>query len=126
MTTLATRRRGAFDRARVALGGAGAAVLGAAPHVLHHAGPLAGAALLGGAAGIVLFATLGLLVAIPMLRRLRRHTGTWLAPGAALALLAALFAASSFVIGPAVGADDRDRTHTPSAPSPAGHDRHHR
>jgi hypothetical protein len=32
------------------------AVLGAAPHVLHHAGPLAGAALLAGATGRVLFA----------------------------------------------------------------------
>jgi hypothetical protein len=119
-----TRRR-PLERARVAVGGAGAAALGAAPHVLHHAGPLAGAALLGGATGILLFAALGLLGAIPLLRRLRRHTGTWVAPGAALALLVALFAVSSFVVGPAVAGDDRGARHAPSAPAPAGHEQHH-
>jgi hypothetical protein len=128
MTALAgqTRRRGLLGRVRVAVGSVGAALLGAAPHVLHHAGPLAGAALLTGAAGILLFAALGLLAAIPMLRRLHRHTGTWVAPGAALALLTALFAVSSFVIGPAITSDDGGSKRTPSEPTPAGHEQHHR
>jgi hypothetical protein len=61
----------------------GAAVLGAAPHVLHHVGPLAGAALLAGATGKLLFGALGFLLAVPMLRRLRRRTGSWRVPGGA-------------------------------------------
>ena len=40
-----------LDGARAAVAAVGAAALGAAPHVLHHAGPLAGAALFAGAAG---------------------------------------------------------------------------
>ena len=36
----------ALGRARATLAAVGAVVLGAAPHVLHHGGPLAGAALL--------------------------------------------------------------------------------
>ena len=54
----------------------GAVVLDAPPHVLHHVGPLAGAALLVGATGKVLFGALGFLLAVPMLRRLRRRTGS--------------------------------------------------
>ena len=45
-------------------------VVGAAPHVLHHAGPLAGAALLAAASGTLLFGALGLLLSITFLRRL--------------------------------------------------------
>jgi hypothetical protein len=40
---------GALGRLRAMAAGVGAAVLGAAPHVLHHVGPLAGAAVLAGA-----------------------------------------------------------------------------
>src|SRR5215217_683503 len=59
--------RHGLDRVRATLAAVGAAVLGAAPHVLHHAGPLAGAALLAGVSGRVLFGALGLLLAIPLL-----------------------------------------------------------
>jgi hypothetical protein len=61
---------------RPGLAAVGAVVLGAAPHVLDHAGPLAGAALLAGATGKVLFGAIGLVAAVPMLRRLHRHTGS--------------------------------------------------
>src|SRR5688500_1267569 len=61
----AAKPRG-LARARAALAGVGAAVLGAAAHVLHHVGPLAGAALLAGATGKLLFGALGFLLAVPM------------------------------------------------------------
>ena len=115
-----------WRRTRLIAGGVGAAVLGVAPHVLHHVGPLAGAAVLAGAAGTVLFGALGLLAAVPMLLRMRRRTGSWRAPGAALALFTALFVVSTTIVGPAIAGDDRDATPTPArkAPAPA-HDEHH-
>ena len=120
------RRR--LPRPRAALAAAGAAVLGAAPHVLHHAGPLAGAALLAGATGTVLFGALGFVAAIPMLRHLRRRTGSWRAPAGVLAMMAALFTFSSLVIGPAL-TDDGDGTKPArpgeTRPLPDGHDSHH-
>jgi hypothetical protein len=110
----------ARDRVRASLATFGAAVLGAAPHVLHHVGPLAGAALLAGATGKLLFGALGLLLAIPLLRRLRRRHDSWAVPGAVLALMAVVFAFSTFVIGPALtGANDEPApTSSPSAPAP--------
>ena len=88
----------ATGRARALLATAAAAVLGAAPHVLHHAGPLAGAALVAGATGTLLFGVLGFALAVPMLRRMRRRTGSWAAPGGLLALMVVVFAFSAFVI----------------------------
>jgi hypothetical protein len=55
--------QGAVTRVRAALATTCATVLGAAPHVPHHVGPLAGAALLAGATGKLLFGALGLLLA---------------------------------------------------------------
>ena len=125
-------RRGGWRRVRAAVAGVGAAVVGAAPHVLHHVGPLAGAALLAGVTGRLLFGALGFLVAIPMLRRLRRRTGSWRVPGGALALMAVVFAFSSFVVGPALTGGDEPAApakNPPSAPagvSPNEHETHHR
>ena len=121
---------GGLGRLRAALATAGAAVLGAAPHVLHHAGPLAGAALLAGAGGTLLFGALGFLAAVPMLRRLRRRTGSWRVPGALLAVMAAMFTFSSLVIGPALTSSD-DEPSNPATPGvtrplPPDHGSHHR
>jgi len=115
----------ASSRLRVALSAAGATVLGAAPHVLHHAGPLAGAALFAGAGGTLLFGALGFLLAIPTLRMLRRRTGSWAAPGAALALMATLFTLSALFVAPAL-TDDGDDSAPATRPQPAGHEQHHR
>jgi len=77
-------------------------------------------------------ARLGFLLAIPMLRRLRRRTGSWRVPGGALALMAVVFALSSFVIGPAITGGDEPTApaqNVPSAPagvSPDEHESHHR
>ncbi|HSI96902.1 MAG TPA: hypothetical protein VK926_00940 [Gaiellaceae bacterium] len=80
--------------------------VGLLPHVLHHVGPLAGAALLAGTTGRVLFASIGFVAAIPFLRRLHRRFASWKAPLVALAVFAAAFSLSSFVIGPAISGDE--------------------
>ncbi|MFP5219751.1 MAG: hypothetical protein ACLGIG_08435 [Actinomycetes bacterium] len=98
------------------------AVLGLAPHVLHHVGFLAGTALVAGSGGTALFGAVGLVASIPVVLRLRRRFGTWLAPALGLAVFAAMFTISTLVVGPAIsGADD------PAAPAEQGaeHDEHH-
>ena len=101
-------RRG-LRRAWLVVSGFAAAILGLLPHVLHHAGPLAGAALFAGLGGSLLFGALGLVAAVPFLLRLRRRTGDWRVPAAALALFAAVFSLSTFVIGPQIsGSGDDD------------------
>lgn len=90
------------------------AVSGVAPHVLHHVGPLAGAALLAGATGRVLFFVLGLVVATPMLIRLYRRFGSWTAPTLALALFALTYTVSTLFIGPLFTVTDS--TPDPSPP----------
>jgi hypothetical protein len=118
--------RRAARRAWAAVLAAWGAFIGLAPHVLHHVGPLAGAALLGGAAGTALFAALGLVAAIPFLIRLHRRFKTWRAPAIALVVFAAMFSLSSFIIGPAIASDsDDDAPRPPGIEQPAGHDEHH-
>lgn len=78
------------------------AITGVAPHVLHHVGPLAGAAILAGVGGRLLFAGIALAASIPFLLRIYRRFRTWAAPAIALAVMAAMFSLSSFVIGPAI------------------------
>ena len=99
------------------------AVIGLAPHVLHHVGPLAGAALVAGATGTALFALIGLVAAVPFLIRLHRRFGTWRAPAIALAVFALMFSLSSFVIGPAISGGDEPAQ--PGIEQPEGHEQHH-
>ena len=99
-------KRSFVARAGSVLLAAWGGITGVAPHVLHHVGPLAGAALLAGAAGRLLFAGIALGASIPLLLRIRRRFGTWVAPGIALAVMAAMFSLSTFVIGPAISGDD--------------------
>jgi len=109
-------------RAGAGLAAAWGALTGVASHVLHHVGPLAGAALLAGATGRALFAAISFVAAIPFLRRLHRRFKTWRAPAIALAVFAAMFSLSSFVIGPAIAGGD-----APAQPGieQDGHDQHH-
>ena len=119
-------------RIGVLISAAIAAALGLLPHVLHHAGPLAGAALFAGVGGSLLFGALGLIAAVPFLVRLRRRFGSWRVPAAALALFAAIFAVSAFAVGPAIsGGDDGESGSSPSREAPVtdeqggGHAAHH-
>ena len=111
-------------RLRAGASALAAAVLGALPHVLHHAGPLAGAALFAGVGGSLLFGALGLIAAVPFLVRMRRRCGSWRRPLAALALFAAIFSVSTFVVSPAITGGDEEATPTPTS-QPAGHEAHH-
>ncbi|WP_217914741.1 hypothetical protein [Miltoncostaea marina] len=95
------------------------AVSGIAPHVLHHVGPLAGAALLAGTAGTALFGGLGLLLSVPFLLRLKKRFDSWRAPAIALVIFAAAFLVSSQVIGPAIRGGDTAGTPIEQPASPA-------
>jgi hypothetical protein len=116
--------RGLVARAWAALVAAWGVVVGLAPHVLHHVGPLAGAALLAGLGGKALFFALGLVLSLPLLRRLHRHFGTLVAPLVAVVVFAAMFMFSSFVIAPRITGSDKSPTiEQPTKPS--GHASHH-
>lgn len=91
---------------RHALSVAWGAISGVAPHVLHHVGPLAGAAIFAGVGGQVLFFVLGLAVATPMLLRLYRRFRTWLAPAIAAGIFAIAFLLSSVFLGPLITGSD--------------------
>ena len=110
--------RRAKDGAVLALGG----VLGLAPHVLHHVGPLVGTALVAGSGGTALFGVLGLVASGPLLWRLRCRTGSWWAPALGLAAFAGMFALSAFVLGPAISDTGAGAT---AGDVPADHDEHH-
>jgi hypothetical protein len=119
-----TLYRRASRRAWAGLVATWGAFIGLAPHVLHHVGPLAGAALLAGTGGTLLFAAIGLVAAIPFLLRLYRRFRTWRAPAIALAVFAAMFSLSSFVLGPEITGGD-DPAPKPGSEQPAGHAEHH-
>lgn len=122
MTTIALSRPSLTGRLWSGLLAVWGGLIGLLPHVLHHVGPLAGAALLAGTAGTLLFAVIGFVAAIPFLLRLHHRFGTWRAPAIALAIFVAMFSLSSFVIGPAISGDDK-----PTRPGiqQSGHEQHH-
>jgi hypothetical protein len=115
------RRRTVRDTLSSAFG----AVLGLAPHVLHHAGFIAGSALITGAGGSALFYALGLLLSVPMLRRLQRRFQTWRAPAIAVVVFSAVFAVTNLVIGPAISSAGERPSPPPTAPT-QDHAQHHR
>ena len=122
--------RSVARRARVVASTVVAAVLGLLPHVLHHVGPLAGAALFAGVGGSLLFGALGLALSIPFLLRVHQRCGDWRIPAVLLVTFAAVFSVSTFVVGPAIsGGDDAPApaVRAPGATPQAGaHEDHHR
>lgn len=118
-------RRGPFAAAWNILSAVVGALMGLAPHVLHHVGLLAGAALLTGTGGNLLFGVLGLLFSIPLLRRLYRRFHTWRAPAIALAVFAVMFSLSALVIGPAISGGPPADAPRPSQDAPTDHTSHH-
>ena len=109
------------------LSGLVAGISGIAPHVLHHVGPLAGTALLAGTGGTILFGAAGFALSIPMLLRVRRRFGTWLAPAVASMIFLAVYLFSSLVVGPAItgGSATAPDAAPASTPLPSGHEEHH-
>ncbi len=106
MTAAATVTQvGWMSRLRHLLTAAWGAVTGIAPHVLHHVGPLAGAAVLAGTGGRVLFFGVGLAAASPMLIRLYRRFRSSVAPAIAVALFAVTYTLSAVFIGPLISGD---------------------
>jgi hypothetical protein len=100
-------------------------LVGVAPHVLHHVGPLAGAALLAGAGGKLLFGALGFMLSLPFLLRLYRRFHTLTAPILATAAFAAIFATSTLVVSPLISGGSDTPSKTPGVELPAGHASHH-
>ncbi len=103
-TPAAARRGRLFN----ALSGVIGTVAGLTPHLLHHVGPIAGAAVLTGTEGSFLFGTVGFLLTVPMLIRLKKRFATWAAPAIATGLFVAAFAVSTVWIGPAIRGDEGD------------------
>lgn len=119
-------RHGPLRTVWTAVSGATGVVVGLAPHVLHHIGPLVGTALVAGAGGTALFGVLGLAASVPMLRKLYRRFGSWWAPAVALAVFVAAFVVSTTVIGPLIRGEDGGPAPSPGQVElPAGHDQHH-
>jgi len=119
------RPRSLVGRAWSAIPALWGAFIGVLPHVLHHVGPLAGAALLAGAGGRVLFAAIGFVAAVPFLLRLYRRFQTWIAPAIALAVMATMFLLSSFVIGPRITGSESSSSNEPGLQQPTDHASHH-
>jgi peptidoglycan/LPS O-acetylase OafA/YrhL len=116
MTNTSIRAETAVGRVRHLLSAVWGTIAGIAPHVLHHVGPLAGAAILAGTGGRVLFFLLGLALAIPMLVRLYRRFRSWVAPAIAVAVFAVTYSLSSIFLGPLIsGAADSSAPETPAA-----------
>lgn len=118
-------RHGRLTALRDGIGAFFGAVLGLAPHVLHHVGLIAGAAFVTGASGNALFFLVGLVFSIPMLRRLYRRFHTWRAPAIAVAVFAAVFSLSAFVIGPAISGDSSPGNDPQPSQTPPNHSSHH-
>lgn len=114
----AGRRRGGWGGVRDTVSAVLGAALGLLPHVMHHVSLFAGALVVTGAGGNLLFGALGLLMSVPLLRRLLRRFGTWKAPALALAVFVALFSLSTFVIGPALNGDAAATPDPPVAETP--------
>lgn len=94
--------------------GAVGLIMGLLPHVLHHIGLLAGTALVAGSGGTALFGALGLVASVPLLVRLYRRFGSWIAPVLGLLVFGAMFSLSAFVIGPAISGTGTDVTPGPA------------
>ena len=120
VTALARRERGFGARLWGSLVAFFGAVTGVAPHILHHAGPLAGAALFAGFGGQVLFFALGLALS-PLLFKLYRRFGTLLAPAVAVVAFAAIFTFSSVVVAPRLTDSDEPPATPIEQPQDHGH-----
>ena len=121
----APQRRGLLATAWSAVTAVVGGIMGLLPHLLHHVGLLGGAVLVTGVTGNVVFAVLGLVLSLPLLRRLYRRFGTWKAPALALSIFTLMFSLSAFVIGPAINNDNPSPDPPAQTPGPDDHEGHH-
>lgn len=121
----ATEERGRWSAVWSAIGTAVTGLLGLAPHVLHHIGLVAGAFLVTGATGNILFGLLGLGLSIPFLVRLYRRHRTWKAPALAVTIFAVVFSLSAFVVGPAITNGSSEPASPTQPAEPDQHSEHH-
>ena len=120
------RPRSRWGAIRDAVGAVIGAVLGLAPHVLHHVGLIAGTAFVAGAGGNALLYAAGLILSLPMLVRLHRRFRTWLAPAIAIAVFTAMFLLSALVVGPAITGGGTSSDQPPPTRTPTEqHTEHH-
>lgn len=120
------RPRRRLAAVRDTVGAVVGAVLGLAPHVLHHVGLIAGTAFVAGAGGNALLYAVGLLLSVPMLLRIHRRFGTWLAPVIATVVFTGMFLFSALVVGPAITSEDGLRDGPARTPTPTEqHTEHH-
>lgn len=110
------------SRATGVVGGIWSGIMGILPHVLHHVGPLAGAALIAGTTGRLLFGALTFVLTMPLLVRVHRKCGSWRIPGVLLGIFIAVWTLSTFVAGPWVEDQLRD---PPAASTKLDHEEHH-
>ena len=113
---LRAARNGLLARAYGLASATVGAIAGITPHVLHHIGPIAGAAILTGTEGSVLFGAIGLGLTLPLLLRLKKRFNSWAAPAVALALFAIMFTLSTLWIGPAIRGDNSGSEADPTDP----------
>ena len=104
--------------------------MGALPHVLHHVGPLAGAAIVAGTTGTIVFGLAAFVLTVPLLVRVRRHCGSWRQPAMLFVIFVAVWSMSTWVVGPWIQeqlADDPPAQQDgPSDPvSEEEHEEHH-
>ncbi|GAB95812.1 hypothetical protein BJY21_001197 [Kineosphaera limosa] len=119
-----SRTRGRLTSAWAWVKAAIGVALGLLPHLVHHIGLLAGVALITGAAGNFMLYLVGLILSIPLFRRLHRRFRTRWAPILGVLAFTAMFALSAFVVGPALTSGDSP-TPAPSVTLPPEHGSHH-
>jgi len=100
-----------------------AVITGAAPHVLHHIAPIAGAALIGGVIGTTVFGVLAFLLTIPLLLRVRARTQSWRLPSMLVGLFAVMWLVSSLLFASQGGSAHNNSAQHGSRTS-AGHNAH--
>lgn len=104
------------------------ALLGLVPHVMHHIGILAGTAFLTGMFGNSVLYVTGLVLSIPLLKRLRKRFGRRRAPIIGVGVFTAMFLVSALVVGPAInrtGAGPDIQPPAQQAVVEEDHDAHH-
>ena len=99
-STDAQAHRRSRSRLSAAIGSAWTAVMGVLPHVLHHVGPLAGAAIVAGTTGTVVFGLAAFAFTVPLLLRVRKHRGNWRLPAILLTVFVSVWLISTFALGP--------------------------